>query len=134
MKILPVDTAAEAFIELLNANGVDYIFLNPGVDTVAIQEAVAKYQALGKRTPQIVLSLHEFIAMSAAEGYFLITRKPQVVLVHVDVGTMQVGGAIVNALQGQFGVVLCAGRTSSVFEGEKRGGGEIPGFNGVRTY
>jgi acetolactate synthase I/II/III large subunit len=122
MKIVAVETAAEAFIESLNANGVDYIFLNPGVDTVAIQEAVAKYKALGKRTPEIILNLHEFIAMNAAQGYFLIKRKPQVVLVHVDVGTMQVGCALHNAQQGQFGVVFCAGRTPSLFDGEKKGG------------
>ncbi|MBM4401058.1 MAG: hypothetical protein FJ045_03810, partial [Crenarchaeota archaeon] len=48
-KQVAADNGAEAFVELLNANGVDYIFLNPGSDTVPIQEAMAKFRAQGKR-------------------------------------------------------------------------------------
>lgn len=40
--------AAEAFAEVLNANGVDNIFFNPGVDTVPLQVAIAKLNARGK--------------------------------------------------------------------------------------
>ncbi len=125
-KWVPVDTGAEAFIELLNANGVDYIFLNPGTDTIPIQEALAKFKALGKRTPEVVLCVHEQVAMAAAHGYFMVSRKPQVVLVHVDVGTQQVGGALHNAYRGRIGVILCAGRSPSIFEGEKAGGRTRP--------
>lgn len=80
-KTVPVDEGAEAFIELLNANDVDYIFLNPGTDTFPIQEALSKFKALGKRTPKVILSLHESVAMAAAHGYFMISGRPQVVLV-----------------------------------------------------
>ena len=45
-KTLPVEYGAEAFIELLNANHVDYIFINPGSDTFPIQEAIAKFKEL----------------------------------------------------------------------------------------
>ena len=115
-----VAEGAEAFVELLNANGVDYIFINPGTDVFPIQEALAKYKALGKRAPEAVLCLHESMAMAAAHGYFMITGKPQVVLVHVDVGIQQVGGAMHNALRGRIGVILCAGRVPSSIEGKKR--------------
>ena len=47
VKTVPVDEGAEAFLEVLNDNGVDYIFFNPGSDLVPIQEAVSKYKALG---------------------------------------------------------------------------------------
>ena len=82
-KKIPVDEGAEAFLELLNVNGVEYIFLNPGSDIFPIQEAVSKFKALGKRTPEVILCLHESIAMSAAHGYFMLSGRPQVVLVHV---------------------------------------------------
>mgnify|MGYP001597099926 FL=1 len=121
-KTMPVDTGAEAFLELLNHNGVDYIFLNPGSDTVFIQEALSKFKAQGKRAPEVVLCLHESVAMSAAHGHFLVSRKPQVVLVHVDVGTQQVGGALHNAQRGRVGIIFCAGRSPSIFEGERKGG------------
>ena len=76
-KIVPVEEGAEAFIEMLAANDVDYIFLNPGTASVSIQEALAKYEALGKKAPKVVLGLHESVAMSAAHGYFMISGKPQ---------------------------------------------------------
>src|SRR3990172_8348873 len=101
--IVPVEEGAEAFVELLNANDVDYIFLNPGTDTTPIQEALSKYKALGKPIPQVITSLHEHQALSAAHGYFAVTGKPQVVMVHVDCGTQNVGGALHQAWRGQAG-------------------------------
>ena len=110
---IPVDTGAEAFIELLNANDVKYIFLNPGTDTFYVQEAISKFKALSKRTPEVILSLHESVAMAAAHGYFMVSGKPQVVFVHVDLGVQQVGGALHNAQRGRAGIVLCSGRVPS---------------------
>lgn len=116
---VPVSEGAEAFIELLNANGVDYIFLSPGSDLVAIQEAIAKFKSRGKRTPEVILSLDESVGMAAAHGYFMISGRPQVVLVHVDLGIQQVGGALHNAQRDRIGVILCAGRAPLVFEDDK---------------
>ncbi len=121
-EVVPVDEGAEALIELFNANGVDYIFLNPGTDIFPIQEALSKFEALGKRTPGVILALHESVGMAAAHGYFRVSGRPQVVLVHVDLGTQQVGGALHNAHRGRIAVILCAGRPPLPFEGEKRGG------------
>ena len=112
-KTVPVNNGAEAFLELLVACGVDYIFLNPGTDTCSIQEAVCKFKTLGKPTPEVVLCLHESVAMAAAHGYFMVSHKPQVVLVHADLGPQQVGGALHNAQRGRIGVVLCSGRVPS---------------------
>lgn len=120
--IIPVDEGAEAFVELLNANGVDYIFLNPGSDTPAIQEALSKFKALGKRTPQTILSLQEVVAMSAAHGYFMVSGQPQVVLVHVDIGTQQIGGALHNAQRGRIGIILCAGRAPLTLDEDSKYG------------
>ncbi len=120
-KIIPVDEGAEAFVEMLNANDVEYLFLNPGTDTFPIQEALSKFKSLGKRTPEVILSLHESVAMAAAHGHFMISGKPQVVLVHVDVGTQQIGGALHNAQRARIGVILCAGRTPSTYEQDIRG-------------
>ena len=124
-KTVPVDEGAEAFVELVNANAVEYIFLNPGTDTFPIQEALSKFKAIGKRTPKVILSLHESVAMAAAHGYFMVSGKPQVVLVHVDLGAQQVGGALHNAQRGRIGVILCAGRPPLALEQDKKGGRSI---------
>ena len=120
-KTVPVGEGAEAFVELLIANGVEYIFLNPGTDTFPVQEALSKYKAMGRSTPEVILSLHESVGMAAAHGHFMLSGRPQVVLVHVDVGTQQVGGALHNAQRGRIGVIFCAGRASWTFEQGKRG-------------
>jgi acetolactate synthase I/II/III large subunit len=118
---IPVENGAEGFIELLNVNHVDYIFLNPGTDTTPIQEAIARLRSLERPTPLVVLCPHETVAMAAAHGYFLATGRPQVVLVHVDVGTQNIGEALHNAQRSPVGVVICAGRSPSIFEGERAG-------------
>lgn len=43
------------------------------------------------------------------------------VLVHVDSGTMQLGGGLHNAQRGRIGVILCAGRAPLTLEGELPG-------------
>lgn len=113
---------SEILVEMLIRQGVEYIFLNPGTDTVPIQEALAKFQALGKTTPEVVLCLHEFVAMSAAHGHFMVSGKPQMVLVHVGLGTQQLGGALHNAHRSRMAVLLCAGTTPYTSKGELRGG------------
>lgn len=116
---VPVNEGAEAFIELLNANGVDNIFLSPGSDVVSIQEAIARYQTLGKPTPRVILCLDESVGLAAAHGYFAVSGRPQVVIVHADLGTQQLGGALHNAQRDHAGVILCAGRTQPVLEEDK---------------
>ncbi|MCH8310186.1 MAG: thiamine pyrophosphate-requiring protein, partial [Chloroflexi bacterium] len=118
---VPVDFGGEAFLETLNNNGVEYVFINSGTDTFPIQEAAAKYQAEGKRIPKFVLCPDESTAVAAAHGYFNATRKPQVVLVHVDAGTLQLSGGLHNAQRGRAGMVLCAGRAPMTFDGEMDG-------------
>ena len=73
---------------------------------------------------QTLSLLHHFLRLystAAAHGYFDVTRKPQVVLVHVDAGTMQLGGGMHNAQRGRAGIVICAGRAPMTFEGELAG-------------
>ena len=118
---------AEAFVEVLNANGVEYIFFNPGADTVPIQVAVAKLRASGKRAPGLILCLDESVAMTAAHGHYMVSGRPQVVMVHSELGTQQVGGAMVNAQWGRVPVILWAGATSSAQRVTWRGEPYDPG-------
>lgn len=99
----------EAFVEVLTSNGVDNIFFNPGVDTVPVQVAVSRLKASGKRVPRLILCLDESVAMSAAHGHYMVSGQPQVVMVHSELGTMQVGGALHNAQWGRVPVILWAG-------------------------
>ncbi|MBN2239789.1 MAG: thiamine pyrophosphate-requiring protein [Dehalococcoidales bacterium] len=123
--VIPVENGAEAFLEVLNANGVDFIFMNAGTSSGSLQEALAKYNALGKKAPQVITSLHEYVALSAAQGYHMVSCKPQLVLVHLALGTLQLGGALLNAQRNRSGVVICATRVPYGREGNKAG---MPAF------
>jgi acetolactate synthase I/II/III large subunit len=104
------EQVADAFLELIAAHGSDKAFVNPGTDTYPLQEAWARRKEQGLREPEPVLCTHEFTAVSAAHGYYLVTGRPQTVLVHVDAGTANAAGALGNAAGAQAGIVMCAGR------------------------
>lgn len=104
------DETAEAVLALYAAHGVDYVFINPGTDTFPLQEAYARRMAAGLPCPQAVMCIHEHVAVSAAHGYFLATGRPQVVQVHVDLGTINAGGSLHNAQRANAGIVFTAGR------------------------
>src|SRR6478672_2007359 len=122
----PARTGAEAIWQLLVASGVEYVFLNPGTDTAPLQEALVALAADGERVPTLVPCLYENVAMAAAHGYFLVTHKPQLVVVHVDVGTQNLGGNVHDAMRGQAGVVILAGRAPYTVDGRTPGGRDRP--------
>jgi len=100
---------AEAFLEVLNANGIENIFFNPGGDLAPIQAAVLRYKASGKPAPKLILCLHESVALTAAHGHYMVSGRPQVVMVHSELGTQQLAGAIHNAQWGRIPAVIWAG-------------------------
>ena len=100
--------SSDGFIEVMNAYDVEHVFFNPGIDNVPILEALSKYKASGSRVPRGILCLDEFVAMTAAHGNYMASDRPQAVLVHSELGTQQIGGALHNAQWGRVPVVLCA--------------------------
>jgi acetolactate synthase-1/2/3 large subunit len=97
---------AIALIEVMNANGVEFVFFNPGIDNVPMLEMLAAYRADGKKAPRSILCLDEFVAMTAAHGAWMASGKPQAVSVHSELGTLQIGGALHNAQWGRVPVVF----------------------------
>jgi acetolactate synthase-1/2/3 large subunit len=113
--------AAEAYVEALASQGVEYLFLNPGTDTFPIQEAISKLRALGRPTPRTVLCLFEVVALAAAHGYYAATGRTPAVLVHVDVGTQNLGGMLHNAQRARVPVLISAGRSPYTTDAGRRG-------------
>src|SRR5690606_21755592 len=116
-----VGEAAEGYVEALVAQGVEYLFLNPGTDTFPIQEALKKLETMGRPVPRTVLCLFETVALAAAHGYYAATGRPQAVLVHVDVGTQNLGGMAHDAQRGRAAVVITAGRAPYTTDPTVRG-------------
>ena len=121
LRTIPVANAAEAFVEMLVHNGVEYLFINSGTDTFPVQEAIAQMMEQERTTPKLILCIDEVTAMFAAQGYFQVTGRPQVVLVHVDAGTAQIGGAYHDVQRDRSGVIVCAGRAPITIGGARPG-------------
>ncbi len=112
-----VATVAEAYLELLAARGVKYFFGNSGTDFAPIIEAFAKREAQGNHAIIPMTVPHEITAVAMAHGYTMVTGKPQVVMVHVIVGTANALGGIINASRARVPMFFTAGRTPLTEQG-----------------
>jgi acetolactate synthase I/II/III large subunit len=104
-------TAAEAWLGLLAARGIEYLFANGGTDFAPVVEAYAKGQKLGWRLPQIVIVPHENMGVAMAHGYAMVTGRPQAMMVHVGVGTANSLNGLINASRQNVPILFTAGRT-----------------------
>jgi acetolactate synthase-1/2/3 large subunit len=110
-------TVSDAYMVLLADRGIDYWFANAGTDFAPVVETLAKAQVLETRVPTPVTCPHENTAMHMAIGYFLVTGRPQAVMVHVNVGTANGMNGLLNAARGHVPVMFTAGRTPTNEDG-----------------
>ena len=112
-----VENVGQAYLEVLRARGIKYLFGNSGTDFGPIIDGLAKLAADKKEFPKPITVAHEFVAVSMAQGYAMITREPQVVMVHVIVGTGNASAAVMNAARLNVPMIFSAGRTPLTEEG-----------------
>src|SRR5512138_2649085 len=105
------ETAAEAWLGLLAARGVEYLFANGGTDFAPVVEAYAKGQSKGWRLPEVVIVPHENMGVAMAHGYAMVTGRPQAMMVHVGVGTANAMNGLINASRQNVPILFTAGRT-----------------------
>ena len=116
-------STSTAFLEALTEAGIRYMFANLGSDHPGLIEALAQARAEGRQAelPELIVCPHETVALSAAHAYAAVSREPQAVLVHVDSGTQNLGGAVNNASRGRAPVLIFAGSAPYTIEGELPG-------------
>ena len=103
--------AAEAFLRALADHGADYLFLNPGTDFPPIVEAFARAKKTNAKVPKPVLVPHENLAVAMAHGAYLMSGRPQAVMVHTSVGTANTINNLANLSRDRVPLILAAGRT-----------------------
>lgn len=106
---------AEAFLALLRQRGVEYFYVGSGTDTAPLVEAYACAAETGLEFPRPVLCTHENLAVGMAHGYYMVSGKPQAVMLHVSVGAANAVCGLFNAARGQVPMLFTPGRTP-VFE------------------
>lgn len=120
-KTITVETVGEAYLDLLAARGIEFIFGNGGTDFAPIVEGLAAIAAKGSEPRVKLVSVpHENVAVSMAHGYYLQTGRPQAVMFHVNVGTANGINALTNAARDRIPILFTAGR-SPWTEGGQRG-------------
>lgn len=110
-KTVDVETTAQAYLELLRDRGIEYFFANAGTDFAPLIDGFARFAEHGIQTPKPITVPHENAAVAMAHGYYMITGKPQVVMVHVTVGTGNALNGIINAARDHIPIIFTAGRT-----------------------
>lgn len=106
-------TVAQSFIEALQRRGIEHVFANAGTDHAPLVEALSVMKRAGTAVPAFHVVPHENLAMAMAQGYYRVSKKPAVVLVHVAVGTANTICSLMNAWRSNIPVLLVAGRTPS---------------------
>lgn len=98
----------------LQAEGVRYVFGNPGTTEVpfmdAMVDAVAPHGGL-----EFVLCLQENVAVAAADGLSQATRRPQFVNIHTGPGLAQAFSSLYMAKAHRAPIVVTAGNEDSRF-------------------
>jgi acetolactate synthase-1/2/3 large subunit len=111
LRSIATDSVAEAWLALLAARGVEYLFANAGTDFPSIIEALAKPRSDGAALPAPIVAPHENLAVGMAHGFAMVTGRPQAVMVHVNVGMANALCGLLNAAREQIPVIFTAGRT-----------------------
>ena len=75
-----------------------------------------------KDFPRVLTAPNEMVAVTCATAYAQMTGECQAVLLHVETGTLAMGGALHNAYRSRVPVFIWAGASPSTIEGEILGG------------
>ncbi|EPS95543.1 hypothetical protein FOMPIDRAFT_130646 [Fomitopsis schrenkii] len=107
----------------LSEAGVTHVFANWGNDHPAILEDLERQRSErgGKALLEVITCPNEMVALSAAQGYAQVTGNPAAVIVHVDVGTQALAGAVHNVDKGNTPVIIFAGASPYTVSNELKG-------------
>jgi acetolactate synthase-1/2/3 large subunit len=99
--------ASDRVVDLLRHLGVRYLPLNPGSSFRGLHDSVVNYG--GNHDPQLLLCLHEEIAVALAHGYAKATGGLAAAAVHDLVGLMHASMAVYDAYCDRAPVLLLGG-------------------------
>ena len=101
-------TGGEALVRTLQAEGVRYVFGNPGTTEIPLMDALENVEDI-----QYVTALFEGVAVGMADAYARSTGKPSFVNLHISVGIANGLSLIYNAWRGGTPMVITAGQADT---------------------
>lgn len=98
-------TGIQAFLDMLHAGGVRYIFGNPGTTELPLNDALVE-----DRRIQYILGLQEIPVMAMADGYAMASGGLAVVNLHISCGLGNAMGMLYNAHREGTPLLVTAGQ------------------------
>src|SRR5881409_503670 len=108
---------SDVIADTLRALEIPFIALNPGASYRGLHDSIVNY--LGNEMPQMLLCLHEEVAVAIAQGYAKVTGKAMAAAVHSNVGLFHATMAIFNAWCDRTPVIIL-GATGPVDAAKRR--------------
>lgn len=97
-----------AFMEMLVAEGIEYVFGNPGTSETPFMDALQEYPRL-----KYMLTLQEATAVAMADGYARASGKAAFVNLHIAGGLANGISMLYNSFRGGTPLVLTAGNSDT---------------------
>jgi benzoylformate decarboxylase len=106
-----VVTGHRRLLEQLRADGVRYLFGNPGSSEEGLLDEITRFPDI-----EYVMGLQEAAVVCTADGYAQATGKPAIVLLHSGVGLGNAVGSLYHALHRQTPMVVLAGEAGVAYD------------------
>ena len=103
----PAEWGSDVVIDLLNTLGVPYVPLNPGSSFRGLHDSLVNHG--GNADPQLLLCLHEEVAVAVAHGWAKATGQLGVAAIHDLVGLQHASMAVYNAFCDRVPLLLLGG-------------------------
>jgi acetolactate synthase I/II/III large subunit len=103
--------AAEEYLDALAAQGIEYLFCNPGTDFAPIVEAYSRAARTNRKVPKPLVIPHENCAVAMSHAYTAVTGRAQAVMLHTNVGTANAINMLIDASRDRIPMLLSSGRT-----------------------
>ena len=113
---MPYLTGGEAIIEALRREGIEYVFGIPGIQIMAVYDAMH-----GRKDIRPVTVRHEQTAVYMGDGYARVKGKPGVALVVPGPGVQNASAALGTAYACSSPVLLLAGQVETFNVGKNKG-------------
>lgn len=104
-------TGHRRLLEQLRADGVRYLFGNPGSSEEGLLDEITRFDDI-----EYVMGLQEAALVCIADGYAQATGTPSVVLLHSGVGLGNAVGSLYHALHRQTPMVVMAGEAGIAYD------------------
>ncbi|MBE2268854.1 MAG: thiamine pyrophosphate-binding protein [Anaerolinea sp.] len=108
---MPGRTGRFAIIEQFLADGITYMFGNPGTVEQGFLDSLEQYPDF-----KYIMGLQETIAVAIGDGYARATKKPTLVQLHSGVGLGNGIGMMYQAMRGHAPLVVIAGESGIRFD------------------